>query len=121
MIGLVLDTNVLVSANLSAEGLEALVVSLVLNRKVRLYVSAAILEEYERVLLYPRFRFEPQEVSRFLAALRRASVTVKPTPTTVFWNAPRRLRPIFWSPAISGTSPRAGRAPAWSIPANFSA
>ena len=72
MIGLVLDTNVLVSANLSAEGLEALVVSLVLNRKVRLYVSAAILEEYERVLLYPRFRFEPQEVSRFLAALRRA-------------------------------------------------
>jgi putative PIN family toxin of toxin-antitoxin system len=52
-----------------------------LNRKVRLYVSAAILEEYERVLLYPRFRFEPQEVSRFLAALRRASVTVKPTQT----------------------------------------
>lgn len=81
MIRLVLDTNVLVSANLSAEGLEALVVSLALNRRVRLYVSAPMLEEYERVLLYPRLKFDPQEVGRFLAALCRASVIVKPTRT----------------------------------------
>jgi len=81
MIGLVLDTNVLVSANLNAEGLEALIVSLALNRKVRLYVSEPILTEYERVLLYPRLKFNPQEVSAFMVLLRSASILAKPTHT----------------------------------------
>jgi predicted nucleic acid-binding protein len=49
MIGLILDTNVLVSSNLNSDGLEALVVSLGLNRKIRLYVSEPILAEYEQV------------------------------------------------------------------------
>jgi predicted nucleic acid-binding protein len=48
MIGLILDTNVLVSANLHRDGIEALVVSLALNRKVQLYVSGPILAEYDR-------------------------------------------------------------------------
>jgi uncharacterized protein len=78
MIGVILDTNVLVSANLNSDGLEALVVSLALNRKVQLYVSEPILAEYERVLLYPRLKFSPQEVGRFMALVRRASVLVKP-------------------------------------------
>jgi predicted nucleic acid-binding protein len=56
MIGLILDTNVLVSANLNSDGLEALVVSLGLNRKVQLYVSEPILAEYEQVLLDPPVR-----------------------------------------------------------------
>jgi hypothetical protein len=34
MIGVVLDTNIVVSANLSSDGLEALLVSLALNRKL---------------------------------------------------------------------------------------
>ena len=59
MIGLILDTNVLVSANLNSDGLEALVVSLGLNRKIRLYVSEPILAECEQVLLYPRLKFRP--------------------------------------------------------------
>ena len=78
MIGLILDTNVLVSANLNGDGLEALVVSLALNRKVQLYVSEPILAEYEQVLLYPRLKFSLQEVDRFMALLRRASVLVRP-------------------------------------------
>ena len=79
MIRVVLDTNVLVSANLSEEGLEALVVSLALNRKIQLHVSEPILQEYERVLRYPRLKFEAKEVARFLARLRRNSVLVMPT------------------------------------------
>jgi putative PIN family toxin of toxin-antitoxin system len=81
MIRLVLDTNVLVSANLSAEGLEALVVSLALNQRIQLYVSEPILEEYERVLRYPRFKFEARKVAQFLARLRRSSVLVIPVRT----------------------------------------
>jgi putative PIN family toxin of toxin-antitoxin system len=78
MIGLILDTNVLVSANLNRDGLEALVVSLGLNRKVQLYVSEPILAEYEHVLLYPRLKFSLQEVDRFMALIRRASALVRP-------------------------------------------
>src|ERR1035438_2435261 len=74
MIRVVLDTNVLVSANLSEEGLEALVVSLALNQRIQLHVSEPILQEYERVLRYPRLKFEAKEVARFLARLRRGSV-----------------------------------------------
>src|ERR1035438_6018942 len=81
MIRVVLDTNVLVSANLSDEGLEALVVSLALNQKIPLHASDPILQEYERVLLYPRLKFEPKQVTRFIARLRRGSVLVTPTRT----------------------------------------
>ena len=66
MIGVVLDTNVVVSANLNDEGLEAFVVSLALERQVRLYVSAPILAEYEQVLRYSRLKFLPREIRRFL-------------------------------------------------------
>ena len=81
MTGLVLDTNVVVSANLNSEGYEALVVSLALNRKVRLFVSRPILEEYERVLLYPRLKFDAREVGRFMAILRKTARLVTPAST----------------------------------------
>ena len=55
MIGVVLDTNVVVSANLNDQGLEAFVVSLVLTRQLRFYVSDPLLDEYERVLRYADF------------------------------------------------------------------
>ncbi len=81
MIRLVLDTNVMVSANLNDEGLEALVVALALNRKIEICVSEAILDEYQRVLLYPRLKFVPKEVAHFLARLRRVILVVTPTRT----------------------------------------
>ena len=47
---LVLDTNVLVSAAIKRQGLQRAVFQLSLSRSVRLYVSQAIIEEYEIVL-----------------------------------------------------------------------
>ncbi len=78
MIGVVLDTNVVVSANLKPDGAEAQVVSLALNERIQLYVSEPVLEEYEKVLRYARLKFVPQEVTRFLARLRRSSTVVAP-------------------------------------------
>jgi uncharacterized protein len=78
MIGLVIDTNVLVSANLNADGLEAVVVALVFNGKIRMYVSDPILAEYERVLLYPRLKFKPAQIRKVMALLRDRSVLVTP-------------------------------------------
>ncbi|MBI4903309.1 MAG: PIN domain-containing protein [Acidobacteria bacterium] len=43
MIKVVLDTNIIVSANLQAQGLPALALRLAANRKVQMYVSPAIL------------------------------------------------------------------------------
>ena len=81
MNSLVLDTNVVVSANLNPEGCEALVMALALNRKVRCFVSRPILGEYERVLLYPRLKFDAREVARFLAILRKSARMVTPART----------------------------------------
>ena len=78
MIGLVLDTNVLVSANLNADGLEAVVVALALNGKIQMHVSGPILAEYERVLLYPRLKFKPAQIRKVMALLRDRSVLVTP-------------------------------------------
>ena len=50
-----------------------------LNKKAQLCVSEPILKEYEQVLSYPRLRFVPQEVARFLARVRSASILVAPT------------------------------------------
>ena len=43
----VLDTNVVVSAHLNAEGLERFVLDLALTQKVQCYVSPEILAEYD--------------------------------------------------------------------------
>jgi putative PIN family toxin of toxin-antitoxin system len=63
---------------LSDDGLEALIVSLALNRRIQFYVSEPILEEYQRVLRYPRLKFDMREVGQFLTRLRRSCVLVRP-------------------------------------------
>src|SRR5579883_3435424 len=81
MTGVVLDTNVLVSANLNSQGLESLVVSLAMSRKVRLFLSEPILAEYEQVLLYPKLKFNPEAVSLFMDLVWRTGTIVKPRHT----------------------------------------
>lgn len=79
MTGVVLDTNVLVSANLKPKGLEAYVVSLALNRHIGWFVSAPILAEYEEVLRRPELRFIPDEIECFLSLLRKTSRMIRPS------------------------------------------
>jgi uncharacterized protein len=74
----VIDTNVLVSANLKPRAIEADVVSLALNGQITLCVSNPILAEYEDVLRRPKFRFVPQEIDRFLARVQAAAKHVRP-------------------------------------------
>jgi uncharacterized protein len=50
---LVLDTNIFVSAALKPEGLQRTVFLLAITKPARLYVSPAILDEYQAVLLRP--------------------------------------------------------------------
>jgi putative PIN family toxin of toxin-antitoxin system len=81
MIGVVLDTNVVVSAHLKDEGLEAAVLDLVFRYQLTLYVSKPILDEYEQVLLRPKLRIAPERVQYALAQIRAIGTLIAPTRT----------------------------------------
>jgi len=79
MIRVVLDTNVVVSALLRPDGLQAIVLLLALRGDIELCVSEAVLAEYEKVLHRPRFKFPSSEIDRNLAAIRAAGKMVRPS------------------------------------------
>jgi putative PIN family toxin of toxin-antitoxin system len=81
MIRVVLDTNVLVSAHLREEGLEATVFLLALSRRITLCVSAPVLAEYAGVLRRRKFSLDPDRITRSLEQTRSASRRVQPKRT----------------------------------------
>ena len=64
----VVDTNVLVSAALTAGGTCDRVMRLAIEGKVRLAWSAQMLAEYREVLMRPKFKFSPAVVTSLLSA-----------------------------------------------------
>ena len=120
MTGVVLDTNILISANLNGGGLKSLVVSLALAGVLKLYPSKAVLAEYERVLHYPRLKFLPEETNRFIHRVRQAGTLVYPTeivtkaphePDNRFLECAQAVVADSLVTAISATSPTPGKAP----------
>src|SRR5262249_12931263 len=81
MIRVVIDTNVVVSANLVDEGPSAAILSLAIRKRIRMFVSAPVLAEYEKVLNRPRLELSPDRVAEFLAEIRSTSELVTPTRT----------------------------------------
>jgi hypothetical protein len=75
----VLDTNVVVSALLTPQGLEDQVLRLALGGRLLLCVSPEVLTEYGRVLSSPKFKFQPEEVATVLRELERAGSPFRPT------------------------------------------
>jgi putative PIN family toxin of toxin-antitoxin system len=78
MIRVVLDTNVVVSAQLKPAGLEATVLLLALRGDIALFVSPPILAEYQRVLYKPKLKFNPRRVEAVLGDIGAASRLVRP-------------------------------------------
>jgi putative PIN family toxin of toxin-antitoxin system len=76
----VVDTNVLVSAMISAEGNEALLVLAANQGLVVPCFSDEILKEYSEVLLRPRFAFPIDEVDALLGLFLRRGQRVSPAP-----------------------------------------
>jgi putative PIN family toxin of toxin-antitoxin system len=77
--GVVLDTNVIVSAHLKEEGFERFVLDLALARKIQLYLSTEIHEEYEGVLRRPAFRLSTAKITASLRLIEKSGITVHPT------------------------------------------
>jgi putative PIN family toxin of toxin-antitoxin system len=65
----VIDTNVVVSGLLSANGPCARVLEAVMDGRVRLVYDARILAEYRDVLCRPRLKLKPAQIIHFLEAL----------------------------------------------------
>jgi putative PIN family toxin of toxin-antitoxin system len=81
MIRVVIDTNVVVSANLKDEGLPAAILDLAANKTIQMCVSDAVFAEYKDVLNRPHLKLTPQRIARSLAVIRKTSRFVKPTKT----------------------------------------
>src|SRR5712692_9528258 len=77
MIRVVIDTNVVVSANLRDDGLPASILDLAANKKILMVVSAPVLAEYAEVLSRPRLKLDPIKVKNSLAVIRSTSKLVK--------------------------------------------
>ena len=79
MIRVVLDTNVVISAALSAGGLPEAVFNLAVNGVFQLCVSEPILAEYAEVLGRTRLAIPPAKVAAALARIRQRSLLVPVT------------------------------------------
>lgn len=84
MIRVVLDTNVLVSALLSSEGLPARVLLMAITSKeIQLCVSGDIYAENDEVIRRPRFKRSAHEIEAALGAIRERGIWVKPSKKVV--------------------------------------
>jgi len=75
---LVIDTNILISAALKPDGLKRTVFLLAITKPARLYVSDAILAEYQNVLLRRELQISKGTRQQFLQLVRSRSYVVKP-------------------------------------------
>lgn len=73
---IVLDTNVVVSGLLHAQGNPAQVLSLVLSGAIQICHDERILAEYAEVLARPRFKLDPKRVRDVLGKIKTDGLTV---------------------------------------------
>ncbi len=78
MIRVVVDTNVVVSAALSENGFPASILDLVANKRIMMYVSTEVLEEYEEVLRRPRLKLSVERIENAMGLIRSTSRIVRP-------------------------------------------
>ncbi|MCK4224181.1 MAG: putative toxin-antitoxin system toxin component, PIN family [candidate division Zixibacteria bacterium] len=77
MIKAVYDTNIIVSG-IIARGRPYILLNLVYNHLVELFVSPALLEEYETVLKRPKFKPFHQEIPKLLDFIKEHAKVIKP-------------------------------------------
>ena len=78
MLKVVYDTNVVVSGLLSSRGIPALLLDLDFNKRVSLFLSLAIFDEYSGVLGRPKFKIPKRERVSVLRQLRTLASWVEP-------------------------------------------
>jgi putative PIN family toxin of toxin-antitoxin system len=80
LLRVVLDTNVVVSAVLTRDGLESQILRLALNAEIRLYVSPPIFREYSEVLARAKFRLTKSAHQQIVEGIESAAIVAAPKP-----------------------------------------
>ena len=82
---LVLDTNVVISAFINPSGKPSQIVNLILSRNAELCYNSNILNEYEGVMLRPKFsnKIDSGHVHRFINLLRSIGISYDPFPGNI--------------------------------------
>jgi len=75
----VIDTNVIVSSILSAEGNPTQVMNLISDKTIQLSYSTEILDEYKRVLAYDKLNITPQTQARTIEAIENLGTLIEPS------------------------------------------
>jgi putative PIN family toxin of toxin-antitoxin system len=76
---LVLDTNVIVSAALKADGLQRTAMVLAMTKPAHWYISEAILSEYAEVLARPELKIARRLRQQLLQSIKNRARFVKPS------------------------------------------
>ena len=76
---LVLDTNIIVSAALKPDGLQRTVLLLAVTKPARLYVTEAIMAEYQELLMRPKMNIRKGLRQQLLQLVRNRAHRVTPT------------------------------------------
>jgi len=71
LIKIVLDTNILVSSQMCAKGYPSEIVTLIRKNKLQPYYNTEIMNEYNRVLRYPRLQITHREISVIINLISR--------------------------------------------------
>jgi putative PIN family toxin of toxin-antitoxin system len=97
VLGVVLDTNVLISAILSPSGNPALILGLVLDGKLQLYYTQEIMAEYQEALAREKFDFEVSRADLILETLVELGHLTNPDENSV--PLPDETNRIFYDTA----------------------
>ena len=79
----VIYTNVLVSSALSSEGNSAKIMNLISDKKIQLFYSSAIIDEYRRVLAYKKLKIMPQTQRRIINAIEDVGILIEPAASII--------------------------------------
>ena len=77
---IVCDTNVLVSGLINPFGPPGEIIRMVISTKFNLIYDARIISEYQRVLSYPKFKFNAKQIDNLLEQIQANGLLITPTP-----------------------------------------
>jgi len=79
----VIDTNVVVSSNISLGGNPAVIMELFYRNRLQLFYSSGVLAEYKRVLSYPKLKFTPETQIAIINAIVVGGTLITPPISTI--------------------------------------
>jgi len=73
----VLDTNIIISATISAQGNPFKIMELVSDNKLQVYYNDEILAEYRKVLAYERLKIDPKKQVEIVDIIKENGIYIK--------------------------------------------